>query len=443
VPDSRTAILLVTALATLVLPAAFLVVLLGALLRRRSGVEPGPGWEALIAFLGGASLGTLFVVANDVILGAPIGLITVLVALGQWRAGRRPLAAQLVLGAALPWTLLWAAYMVLSSRGEIQVAPAEAVIAFLAGAVPCALAILVLLQKPARSATVDATGAGPDAGTRAGPPTGRSFRAVGAAIREPSRLGPFGLPEVAALVALVASELAITFLVALGLPAVVGYLLAVLGSSALATEAYLRAMAPRTRRSMEAFMWLGSSDLAAVRVATGRGVPTTRAGAADWLARHPATPREAPTIASLRVELSLLAGRAAEARTLVEQLPDATPIERFNKAASADVVAWWTGEGDATPELAEALAEIEPANGDDRLRSEVALAVARVRHLLVASPPAAEPLGPLLDVRDRLATRADGIVRRILWPRLYRVFVLTAILFAVAGAATGLSAPLF
>ena len=437
--DPRTTILVVTAFATLLVPLLFLAALVGAVLRRRAGHEPGPGWSGTIAFLGGASLGTMFLIADDLIVGAPLALVVVGVAIAQWRASRRGLAAQLVLGAALPWTLLWATYMVLFSQGAVELDPAEAVVSFMAGAVPCALAVLVLLrgQRDVPFAIVDPPSA----------PVGRrlprSFNTVGVAMREPSRIGPFGLPEVAALVTLVVSGLAVTGLAMFGLPTPLVYILTILVTSALATEAYLRAMAPRTRRSMEAFMWLGSWDLAQVRAATGSGVPTTRGAAVDWLARHPEVAGEPPMIGSLRVELNLLAGRATEARALVERLAEATPVERFNKAASADVVAWWTGQGDATSAMADVLPEIVPSGGDDRWRADVALAIARVRHLAVANPPVADPLGPLLEVRDRLGARADGMVRRILWPRLYRVFVLTSILFAAAGMATGISAPLW
>lgn len=451
-PDPQTAILVVVAFATLVVPAAFLVALLGAVLRRRTGHEPGPAWTGTIAFLGGASLGTMFLIANDVVVGAPLALVVVWVAISQWRSGRRTLAALLVLGAGLPWTLLWAAHMVLFSRGVVELDPAEAVVGFLAGAVPTTLALIALAQERMgvrRSAA--RTGADRPAGEpangativdRTRPRVVRSFRIVGEAMREPSRLGPFGLPEVAALVVLVASGLALTGLAVLGLPPLVGYGLAVIVGSALATEAYLRSMAPRTRRSMEAFMWLGSWELGQVRAATGAGVPTTPRGAAQWLVRHPESPDEAAMLGSLRVDLELLAGRADDARAAAGRLPGGTPLERFHKAAAADVVAWWAGSGDGLEAMAAALDDLAPSPDDDRLRAEVALAIARVRHLAVAIPPVPDPLAPLLDVRERLGARADGVVRRILWPRLYRVFVLASIALAIIGLVTGISAPL-
>lgn len=463
VPDPRTSIIIVVALSGLVLPAVFLLVLVGASLRRRAGHEPGAAWNGSIAFFGGASLGAMFLIADDLLIGAPLALVVVGIAVSQWRSGRRPLAAWLVLGAAMPWTLLSMSYMVLYSRGLLALDPGETVVAFLAGGVLCALAILVIVRSPADAVGSRASGPRPEPGgePESGPEpesasgrapdsvtagasarrVPRSFQTVGSAIREPSRLGPFGLPEVAALVVLVAVGLTLTALAIIGLPPIVGYALAIVVGSALATEAYLRAMAPRTRRSMEAFMWLGSWDLAQVRAATGGGVPTSRRGAAQWLARHPESPGEGAAIGSLRVELNLLAGRAAEARALAERLPDGTPLERFHKTASADVVAWWTSQGDALEAMTRAEAEVEPPDSDDRLRAEVALAVARVRHLAVADRPVLDPLAPLLAARDRLGSRADGLVRRILWPRLYRVFVVVSIVFAVAGAATGTSAP--
>ncbi|HYL39684.1 MAG TPA: hypothetical protein VET90_00085, partial [Candidatus Binatus sp.] len=404
-------------------------------------------------FLGGASLGTMFLFADDLVVGAPLALVVVGVAFGQWRAGRRALAELLVLGATIPWSLVWAANMVLYSRGLVELDPGEAVVAFLVGAAPATLALAALVRArwlragrgPSGARTVDGNGDSPaPAPVRGGsrPVLGRTFHTVGQAMREPSRLGPFGLPEVAALIALVAAQLAILLLTAVGLPPIVAYALAILGASAVATEAYLRAMAPRTRRSMEAFMWLGSWDLGQLRAATGRGVPTSRAGAAQWLARHPESPGETAAFRGLRVELDLLAGRVADARVALEGMPETTSLERFHKAAAADLVAWWTRQGDALPAMAEAAGEVEPPDGDDAVRAAVALAIARVRHLAVAVPPVAEPLEPLLEACDRLGPRADGLVRRILWPRLYRVFVLTALLLAVAGAATGLSAPL-
>ena len=436
-PDVRTATIVIVALAAVLVPVAFLVSVLGAVARRRAGHELGPAWTGTVAFLGGAALGSMFLLANDVIVGLPLAVVAIGVAVGQWRSGRRMLAGLVVAGATLPWTLLWGSYLVVP-----DVAPFDPVVtaaSFLAGAVPTALGLAVA----ARTLTADRS-AGEDVGAAA--PTrlrlGRSFHTVGAAMREPSQIGPFGMPELAALIVLVLAGLVLTGLVALGLPPILGYVLAIVVGSALATEAYLRAMAPRTRRSMEAFMWLGDQDIEQIRAATGSGVPTTRAGAAQWLARHPEAPSEPPLVRSVRIELSLLAGRVQDARALVERLPEASAIDRFDKAAAADVVAWWTSRGDALEAMADAAAEILPPDGDDRLRAEVALAVARVRHLAVARPPSADLLAPLLEVRDRLGARAEGITRRILWPRLYRVFVLAAILFAIVGAATGVSAPL-
>jgi hypothetical protein len=467
VPDPRTSIVVIVALGSLVVPAIFLAALGGASLRRRGGHEPGAAWSGVIAFLGGASLGTLYLAADDLLVGAPLLVAVAAIAANQWWNDRRALAGWLVLGAAVPWTTLWTTYLVLVSRGAIELDPADAVPAFLVGAALCILAVVVLVRsrmtRQGWETAADLAGSSDEAVT-AGPSTeapteasvaastdvpsagrtrrvARSFGVVGHAMREPSRLGPFGLPEVAALIALVVSGLALTALSIFGLPAIVAYVLVVVVGSALATEAYLRAMAPRTRRSMEAFMWLGSWDLAQVKAATGAGVPTTRGGAAQWLARHRDSSAENATLGSLRVELNLLAGRATEARALVERLPEATPLERFDKAASADIVAWWTSKGDALEVMSETIGEIEPSDGDVRLRAEVALAVARVRHLAVARPPVADPLLPLLQVRERLGARADGVVRRILWPRLYRVFVLAAIVFAVAGMATGVSGP--
>jgi hypothetical protein len=428
--DLRTTVVVIVAIAALVVPAAFLGLILAAASRRRTGHALGPRWTGTVALVGGASLGTMFlVIADNLLIASPLILTAVLVAAGQWRSGHRALAALVVAGATLPWTVLWAAYLGLLVTGVAAFDRGATLVGLAAGAIPTAAALAVAVHFP----QVPAGAGGP---TGRGVP--RSFNTIGEAMREPSRIGPFGMSELAALVVLVGAGLLLLAGAMAGLPAIVGYGLAVFAGSALATEAWMRAMAMRTRRSMEAFMWLGEWDVAQAKVLTGGGVPTSRAGAEQWLARHPATAGEPVIVQALRVELSLLAGRVREARPLVESLPDGTPDERFTRLALADLVAWWTAEGDRLEDMATALTEIVPPDGEERLRAEVTLAIARARHLAVVDPPVDDPLVPLLAVRERLGARADGIVRRIFWPRLYRVFLVGTALFALVTLAFGL-----
>lgn len=436
--ELRSSVLVIVAIATFVVPAGFLAVVLAAVARRRGGHPLGPRWTGAVALLGGAALGTMFLIAaEDLLLALPLVVAAVAIAIGQWRAGHPALAGLVVAGATLPWTVLWAGYVVMLVSGEAFDA-SETFIGFGAGAIPTALALAIAARYPEhRPARASAPGATP-----APRRVFRSFNTVGMAMREPSRIGPFGMPELAALVVLVASLLGVAALSMLGLPVIVAYALSAIVGSALATEAWLRAMAPRTRRSMEAFIWLGSPDLAAIRASTGAGVPTTRAGAAQWLARHPPTEGEPQLMQAVRVELSLLAGRTADAEAAVARLPDSTPEERFYRASMRDLVAWWTARGDDLAGMAEALAAIVPPDGEEHLRAEVTLAVAQVRHRAVAQEPVEDLLEPLLGARDRLGARAEGIVRRVFWPRLFRVFLVAEVVIAILGVATSLPAPI-
>lgn len=269
----------------------------------------------------------------------------------------------------------------------------------------------------------------------------RSFGTVAAAIREPGMIGPFGLSTLAALAVLVVAWIVVPFLIPAGVPAVVTLLISVVVGAVGATEAYLRAMPPRSRRAFEAFSWLGEWELDQARRLTGGRVPTTRWGARRWLTRHP----DRPEAAWLRVEILLLAGELDAARALSDQLPEATPEERFQRAAARELVDWISGGDGMVDEMVAAADRLEPVDGDERLRAEVAIAAARVRRLAaghgaVAAESAGtaaggavpgDPLEPLLEVRDRLGSRADGQVGRALRPRLLPILIVYGVLFGI------------
>jgi hypothetical protein len=65
--------------------------------------------SALLAFAGGASLGTLLLLFNTHVVALPIAGAAGAVAIGRWRAGRRVQAGWLLLASGLPLTLLSAA----------------------------------------------------------------------------------------------------------------------------------------------------------------------------------------------------------------------------------------------------------------------------------------------------------------------------------------------
>jgi hypothetical protein len=434
-PELRTDAFIAVAIAALVMPLAFVVAVVLAAMARRGGRSLGPATSAGLALLGGLALGSMFlIVASEPAIAFPIPLAAVLLLVNEWRSGRRASAGWLLAGFALPWMVLWGAYLVLLATG-VDFDPPATVLGFAAGALPAALGLVVAGRY---------AGGGPGDRDRDRPR--RSFRTLAMALGEPSRVGPVALPDLAAVVALVVSGLAVSFLVR-GVPTWAGFLLAVIIGAAAASEAYLQAMAPRSRRATEAFMWLGSWDLAAIKAITGEGVPTTRRGAERWLASHPVTAEEPPLVRSMRLQLLLLANRLEEARALAADEAPAEPAgapsaaDRFHRASDRQFVGWYAG--DPGTDVAAMAAEAEgilPPDGDERLRADVTVALARVRDMAVADPPTSEDaLAPLLAMRDRLGTRADGLMRRLIWRRLFTVFFVAGLALGAIGLALGVA----
>jgi hypothetical protein len=271
----------------------------------------------------------------------------------------------------------------------------------------------------------------------AGQPGSRALGSIASAIREPAMIGPFGLPEIAMLIAFVGTWLIVPLLlprnagllVQLGVPAIVG--------AVLATEAYIRAMPPRSRRAFEAFSWLGEWELARARATVG-GLPSTPEDAEAWLAAHPVTRITYLDELRIRVECSLLAGRFDDARAAIERLPTITAWDRFERAALADLVDWRAGGDGDIAAMQEAAQEIQPHDGDERLRADVTIAVAQVRRRMADGRAiAGDAAQPLLDVRTRLGHRADGQVGRALRRRLIPVLLVVSLGFGFVSVLLG------
>ena len=424
VTDLRTTAFIVIAVGSFVVPLGFLGIVVIAAIARRRGEALGPRLLAGLSLGGGLALGAmLLVVANDLEIGAPFLIVAALLVANEWRAGRRASAGWLLAGTALPWTILWAAYLVLLAAGE-PFEPAVTVGSFALGALPTALGLIV-------------------AGRFGGPPTDArrppagSFLVISSVLREPSRVGPIGLPELAAVLALAVTGF-LAAVLPVSLPPLAEVAVVAIIASAAASEAYLRAMAPRARRATEAFMWLGAWSLAEARAQTGSGVPTTRSGAVRWLARHPAAVDEPALARVLRVQVLLLAGRVADAEAIVEVEHGGTPLEQFHDAADRELVRWWTGGPTDVSAMRAAADAILPQDGDDRARADVTIAVAETRGLAVADPALdGDPLAPLLAVRERLGARADGMLRRVLWRRMFVVFLVLSLAFGALGVLGG------
>jgi hypothetical protein len=411
--------------AVLLAPVPFFVsVAVGAFYLSSRG-RIGQAGSAIVSFTGGLMFGTFLLVGVAIVFRLPLLLVVIALVVGRWRARRRWSAGWLLVGAALPWTLLYGLITAVMLAGDISYAPLETLGLLALGAVPLAAGVALVGRgdPPPTEPRMDA---------RAGQPGSRDIGSIAHAIREPSFVGPFGLQEISLLVAIVAALLVVPFVVR-DLPAVLRIALTSSVAAALGTEAYIRAMTPRSRRAFEAFSWLGEWEVARVKRVGGR-VPVSRGDAIDWLVDHPIGPIVMADELPIRIEIELLAGRRDEAHALLDQLPTDTPWQRFELAALRDLVDWRAG-GDGFLELMrDSALEILPPDGDERLRAEVTIAVAEVRRRMAdGRTEAGDAAAPLAEVRKLLGARADGQVGRALRWRLLPQLLFVSLILTTAG----------
>jgi hypothetical protein len=415
------------AFAVLMSPLPFLASVVAAIVVRRRRGTIGPLLGAVVAFTGGLPLGAMLLFATEPRTAIPILGFPLAILVGLWRIRRRAQAGWFGAGLALPWTLLWGFYTVVLVTGIDQFEPVATIGAFLLGAVPFALGLVIALRG-------DPHPPDPAIDAPPGEPGSRAFGSIAVALRRPTLIGPFGQPEIAMLVALVALWLVVPFLLPRSMPALMQLAFLSFVGAIVGTEVYVRSFPSRSRLALEAFSWLGEWELLRASAITGRSVPTSKAAAVRWLSDRSERIGEAP----LRIEILLYTDRIDDARALLAQLPMATPWERFERAALEDLVQWQAGGDGDLPALEAAAEAILPPDGDERLRAEVMIAVHRVRRLVEQGVPATDAIQPFVDVRARLGRRADGQVGRAYRRRLVPVLLIGGLAFGVAGEVLGL-----
>jgi hypothetical protein len=417
----RTVALVAVSISTFVVSIVFVVLMAAAWWRRNRGLPVGRRLEASIATVGGAAIGA-FIVASQGILPVDIMFVVTITALvyAQWRRRRRRQAGFLVAGFALPWTVLWAYYVVALMLG-MNFEPAATWAGFLGGSLVVAVGLVVVARG-------DPPVPPPDPRAAPGDPGSRLIGTIAIAIFGPARIGPFRMPDVASLVALVVSLIVLALLPIGNQWIHLGVMIGV--SAVVASEAWIRALPTRTRLAFEAFSWAGDADLERARALTGSETPATQKAAEAWLRRVP----ESPLTDWVRAEVLILAGRPEEARAIVDRMPADTPAERFELASTRELVEWANGGSTDTTGMEAALEGLGPEGSEARLRGEVAIAGVRVRHAMSAGQPAeGDVLEPLVEVRRRLGALADGQVGRAMRKRLIPGYLLFSALFGIAG----------
>ena len=103
----------------------------------------------------------------------PLLLAVVALVIGRWRARRRASAGCVLVGAALPWTLLYGLITAVMLAGDISYAPLETLGMLALGAVPLAVGIAIVGRgdPPSIEPRMDARAGEP--GSRADSPSRR------------------------------------------------------------------------------------------------------------------------------------------------------------------------------------------------------------------------------------------------------------------------------
>jgi hypothetical protein len=394
-----TAITSATAGAIVGAPIALVAAVVLALAGRRQ-----PWVEAIAAILIGLVLGFGLLMSDQepairvIAIFAVAGVVAVLAV-----PGRLSLAGAVLVVSALPWTLYSGASLLDGALGGRQIDLAEVLPPFVAGVVGVAIGVGLIrfhrtyLARHPELAARTAAGAGT-----------RRWDAASRAALGPT-IGGLNLAAIASLLALIAGT-QVTVVLAHDRPILeVLALIAVgsIGTGLAAALVWALVWPPGTRRAFEAFAWLGEAEF-------GRFAALTDARMVPTLANMKRYVRNTPERAEdrwIRVEVHVASGRLDQAREIALRLPVDTPVERSQRADYLEYLDWLEGTPDDAGDahgLRTAVAEIEPADGKERLRAEVTLAIAAVRRRIGAG--AADPTAPLRDVRARLGRRAAGVL---------------------------------
>ncbi len=301
--------------------------------------------------------------------------------------GRRRVAGLLLAGAALPWTAYWTLYVIDIALG----APWEPLFTgamLLAGLGPLLIGVAI-------AANGDAVYA-PDPTAPVGRPGSRRPGNLGKRLVDQSRYGVIGPSLVLAFAAATIATLAIPSLL-------IGQLLIAMAAAIIGTEVELRWIPPAVRPAIEAYHWVGRSEIVRFRQGTGDKVPTSMAGFRAWVARTPETDATRP----YRVEVLTVLGDFDQARAELDRLPETTPWETFKRAIVAQELWWRQGAPADLPTIARLASEVGPDADPDREAAEGNVAWWSGQVALAAMD--ASWRAPLAAFRERLGPAAAGL----------------------------------
>lgn len=185
----------------------------------------------------------------------------------------------------------------------------------------------------------------------------------------------------------------------------------------------------RLRAGLESFAWIGRWDALRWTQTTGVKPLAAPEAARDWLEAEPMRGDAAPLVRLARIEPLLIVGDVVSARRIAAGLPTGSPWNRFETLYQRAFIEFTDGARvDRRPLRAAASVLKDP---EERLRAEAFIALGEAR---VALADGRDWLEPLAAMRPRIGGSADGVLRLEVWPTLFRLEVIAAVVVGVVGA---------
>ena len=178
----------------------------------------------------------------------------------------------------------------------------------------------------------------------------------------------------------------------------------------------------RLRAALETFAWIGRWDALRWRDATGVKPAASPEQARDWLEANPIRGDAPPLQRLARIEPLLMVGDVDGARKIAAGLPTSNPWDRFETLYQRAFVDFTAGVRIDPRPIAAAAAAL--TDEEERLRADALIAVGRARIDLAAGR---DWVAPLEEARGRIGQYADGVLRLEIWPTLFRLEIVVAV----------------
>lgn len=346
---------------------------------------------AFVRVAGAAVLGLAFGFST-LVAGSTVPIWVLVVGFALWnslwliRAGRIPELGILLVGAGLPWAVVYSVGLVLFPA-DPTVGPVDHRLPLVvAGIAVIGIGVMLVVVSPRRARM-------PPVAT----PMDRIKLVIGA-IERAQAIGPVAAPWLIGFMLGIAGS-TVALIITAGADPLVRQGLAFVVFVALGVGGWLLTTPRRVRDAYEVLNWLVGTSTREWDALVGHR-PRTFGGLRRMLDRLP----DRDDLRPLRAELLAVFGRTDEAHRELAALPTETAWERFRAADLREYAIWNAGRTDADALSAMEAAALELDDPELRLRARGAIALARLRRDAAAGDP--DAVDHLAVLRPEVGARA-------------------------------------